>query len=77
MKKTTLFFSDASINFISIFERFLSDLPRPFRSGPEGPPDGNSMPGAEVMARKTHNADIAFFRENTVSFHFDKNSHGA
>ncbi|MDD1683006.1 MAG: hypothetical protein LUO98_04125 [Methanoregula sp.] len=29
------------------------------------------------MARKTHNADIAFFRENAVSFHFDKNTHGA
>ena len=48
-----------------------------FLSGPEGPPDANSMCGAEGVARKTHNADIAVFRENPVSLDFDKNTHGA
>jgi hypothetical protein len=33
--------------------------------------------GAEVVARKTHTTEIAFFRINTVSFNFDKNTHGA
>ena len=48
-----------------------------FLSGTEGPADGNSVIGAEVVARKTHTTEIAFFRIHTVSFNFDKNTHGA
>jgi hypothetical protein len=46
-------------------------------SGPEGPPDADSVLRTEGVARQTHNAKIAFFRENAVSLNFDKNSHGA
>lgn len=35
------------------------------------------MGRAEGVARKTHNADIAFFREDPVSLNPDKNAHGA
>lgn len=48
----------------------------PHLSGPEGPPDGNSMGRAEGVARITHDADIAVFRGNPVSLDPDKNAHG-
>jgi hypothetical protein len=44
-------------------------------SGPERPPDGDRVPGAEIVAQKTHAAELAFFRVNTVSFYPDKYAH--
>lgn len=52
-------------------------LPPIVRSSPEGPPDADSVLGAERVAGKTHNAEIAFFRVHAVTLDFDKNAHGA
>ncbi|MGA7797595.1 MAG: hypothetical protein WB986_03095 [Methanoregula sp.] len=35
------------------------------------------MRGAEIIAQKTHAAEVAFFWVNAVPFDIDKNAHGA
>jgi hypothetical protein len=47
------------------------------RSGPECPADGDGAFGAEIIAQHTHAAQFAFFRIYTITFHFDKDTHGA
>ena len=61
----TIFFDFRAVEFFEIV-----------RSGPEGPPCADRVLGAEVLAHQTHNAEVTFFREDPVPFHFYKNPHG-